>query len=401
MIPRGLVSPLAVAVALAAASLAGAAEVPVQASPVESRVAVVGDGVSSLTGVAVSPLLVLSVLGFVHWVKAAPDAALPLHATPWFWGITATVAAISLLASLCSKAALPGPVAKAVDAARYLEQKAVTLIAAGAFIPTIVRTMQAAGLDPASPDPSEAAQAGVVGGLALGIVALVVFGVVRIVSLTIDALVVLSPFALVDFVLYAARLALVMVILGAMAIHPLLGLLVSSVLILVCLLVAGWCVRLNVFASSCAWDLLTFRWRRVRADDGPVRAFAASGRHGPAVRTRGFVEPHEQGIRFRWRPWFVLPERSIVMPADRRVLIRGVVWSSVALEDGRTRIDLVLLPPRYQPHHEAVGSRLGARPVDGLIRRGIKETIEFVRGIFRMTNGAAAPGAATPASMEQ
>jgi hypothetical protein len=196
----------------------------------------------------------------------------------------------------------------------------------------------------------------------------------------------LSPFVAVDAVLVSVRTSVLGIILGSMLIHPVLALVICSLFVVGCALIFGWCVRVNLFAGSCMWDVLTMRWRRARASEGPMRAFMASGRQGPAIRTRGMVEPTGSGLRFRWRPWFVLPERSIDLPASRAVVVRGIIWSSIAREDGSRREELVLLPPRYLSHEEVVAGRVGGRVEDGLVRRSVRQTIEFVRGVVSWTS---------------
>lgn len=291
------------------------------------------------------------------------------------------VAAIALMTQL-GAGVLPLPARKVVSAADYLEEHVSGLIAAGIFLPTLAATLQAAGLAPSAEAAAEAPiQAGVAGGFGAGVVATIIFMVVRVVSLTVDALIMLSPFAAVDAVLLSLRTAVLGVILGSMAIHPVLALVVCSIIVLVSAVIAGWCLRLNLFAASCMWDILTIRWRRTRVHDGPMRAFMASGRRGPAIRTRGVVEPSDGRLRFRWRPWFILPARSIEVEAPDPVVIRGVVWSAVTAGHGDRRESLLLLPPRYLSHEEVVAVRLGGRVEDGFVRRSIRQTIDFVRGV--------------------
>jgi hypothetical protein len=384
-IPWMLVALIALGVGLAIAAAPAAPAVPAASAGVESRVNAFGHGLGQLTGLAISPLWVLALFGAIDWFNAVPDQSLPLHASPWVWGSALLVAAVALLTQV-GAGTLPGPARKVVCAADYLEEHISGLIAGGIFLPTLAATLEAAGIGPTAAAAADSPiQAGVLGGLGAGVLATLVFAIVRIVSLTVDALIMLSPFVAVDAVLHAARAAVLGIILGAMAIHPVLALVVCSLFIVGCALIVGWCVRVNLFAASCMWDILTFRWRRTRPADGPVRAFMATGGQGPAIRTRGVVEPADGRILFRWRPWFVLPQRSIEVEVPRSVVVRGMVWSSIAREDGGRREDIVLLPPRYLSHEETVAGRLGGRVEDGLVRRSIRQTIDFVRGVACLT----------------
>lgn len=387
-IPWMLVALIALGVGLTIAAAPASPAVPAATVGVEARVNAFGHGLGQLTGLAVSPLWVLALFGAMDWFNAAPDQAIPLHASPWVWGGALLVASVAMLTSVAA-GILPAPARKVVGAADYLEEQVSGLIAGGIFIPTLATTLEAAGLGPTAAAAADSPiQAGIVGGLGAGALATVVFLIVRIVSLTFDAFIMLSPFVAVDAVLHAVRAAVLGIILGSMAIHPVLALVVCSVLIIVCALVVGWCIRVNLFAASCMWDILTLRWRRTRPADGPVRAFMATGRRGPAIRTRGLLEPVHGRLLFRWRPWFVLPQRAIEVEAPRSVLVRGIVWSSIAHEEGGRREDIVLLPPRYFSHEETVAGRLGGRVEDGFVRRSIRQTIDFVRGVASL---AAAP----------
>jgi hypothetical protein len=387
-IPWMLIALVALGVGLSiAAAPAPAVSAAGAPASIESRVNAFGNGLGQLTGIAVSPLLVLSIFGAIDWYGAVAGEPLPLHASPWVWGTAITVAAIALLVPFVAGTAAPGPVAKFAAAARYLEEQFSGLIAAGIFLPTLSVTLSAAGLAPSAAAAADAPiQAGVAGGVGAGVLVTIVFLIVRVVSLTIDALIMLSPFVAVDAVLVSVRTSVLGIILGSMLIHPVLALVVCSLFVVGCALIFGWCVRVNLFAGSCMWDVLTMRWRRARASEGPMRAFMASGRQGPAIRTRGMVEPTRGGLRFRWRPWFVLPERSIDLPASRAVVVRGIIWSSIAREDGSRREELVLLPPRYLSHEEVVAGRVGGRVEDGVVRRSIRQTIEFVRGVVSWTS---------------
>lgn len=364
----------------------------------ESRADVLGSAFTQVTGTAISPLLVLSILGFFDWIRSDAGASLPLHASPWFWGVAMGLLVLFFLSSKISAVALPWPFKQVPKSLEVMEKNLTGLVAAGLLVPTVAGALQALDLDfGSSPAAGETA-----GGIAAGtlvVATAIVFFVVRAVSLTVDAMIFLSPFAVVDWALSGARTALVGVLLVAGWIHPLLGLGLSLVLVVACALVVGWCVRLNLFVFSCAWDVLTLRWKRAAPHEGPMRAFSAGRPLGPPPRTRGYVEVEGDRLTFRWRPWFVLPERRVALQGERKVLVRGVIYSSVAREDGSGQVDLLLLPPRYLAHHEVVGRRLGTPVVDGFVRRSIRQAIAFVKGILFMGSRLSAPaGTTSPAA---
>ncbi|MGA1045594.1 MAG: hypothetical protein ACO3ZY_10400, partial [Phycisphaerales bacterium] len=63
-------------------------------------------------------------------------------------------------------------------------------------------------------------------------------------------------------------------------------------------------------------------------------------------------------------------------------LTRGVVWSGVSSDVDGEPTPCFAFPPRYRGHEPAVATRLGAAVTDGIVLRGLKGTVQFVRGMF-------------------
>jgi hypothetical protein len=353
----------------------------VSEGPVESRALAVSLAIGQMTGLALSPVLVLGLFGLWDWMRLDGEVALPLHAQPWLWGPLLTM---SILAALGRTGSLTVPGAKyLIDVPQQINSKVTGLVSAGIFLPTVASSLEAAGLS--GPDDGFA-RAGF-GEWGLGAIALASFASVWIVSNTVDALRFLSPFAVVDATLTAARAALLGVVLAAVSIDsflgfPLLTLLICVPLAIGCGLIAGACIRLNLFATVCSWDMLTRRWRRTDPSSGPLRAFVARRHVGAPVRTMGRLDPSTDRFRFEWRPFFVLPARSIEVRTVNPILTRGVVWSVVSSEIDGGAAPCFAFPPRYRGHEPAVAARMGAAVADGIVLRGIKGTFEFVRGMF-------------------
>src|SRR5688572_11638146 len=109
-------------------------------TPVQSRApgAQFAESISTVTGVAISPLLGASAYGAVKYFQTAKDkrANLPWFAQPWFW-----VPALLLVAACFVKdtagTVLPTAAKKPLDVAESVENKISGLIAAGAFVPLI------------------------------------------------------------------------------------------------------------------------------------------------------------------------------------------------------------------------------------------------------------------------
>lgn len=386
--PIGPLALLAAAGASAAPlAIAAAPATDGDAAPPETRAMLVATGIAQVTGLAISPLLVLCAIGWRdHLAAGGQDAAaLPLHANLWLL-VPCTLVLGLLLGKKFASPATPLPIRKVLDAAEYMEAKLSALVAAGVLLPTIVATMSAATTSAAAGDDGAAVQsASILGGIATvawtAPLALVVYLSVWVTFHAVDALVVLSPFAIVDAMLVSARTAVLAAIGLAFAASPFLAFLLCLPIVVLSLLVAGWCVRLDLFALGIAGDILLRRWRGARADDGPLRAYLASGAHGAPVRTMGRVEPVDGGLRFRYRPLFVLPVRTLEIASARSDLVRGLLWSNLA--DRATGRGIVALPPRYQPHHAAVAARFTAEVRDGRIRRGLRGVRDALAIILR------------------
>ncbi|MFM2165352.1 MAG: hypothetical protein RL325_1789 [Planctomycetota bacterium] len=365
-IPFLIAAAVAATLALACAGEAFGASAAA-ASSNESRATVVATGVAHLTGLAISPLLVLVALGWVDFASAGGSSAatLPLHANPWLLIPCSAVLALALLKKVASPA-IPLPIRKVLDAAEYFEAKLSALVAAGVLLPTIVSTMAATTGGSA---PAQAA------GLAsdwatylwLAPLVVAVFLAVWISFHVVDALVVLSPFALLDGILVAIRGSVLALLAVALVVSPLLALALCVPIIVLSLLFAGWCIRLDLFALCVAGDILLARSRSTDPGAGPARAFLASRGLGAPIRTMGHAEPCERGVRFTYRPFFVLPRRTIELASDGGALVRGAIWSTMTRAARPSPI--LHLPPRYNPHALRVAARFRVEPRDGILRR--------------------------------
>ncbi|PTL75446.1 hypothetical protein [Vitiosangium sp. GDMCC 1.1324] len=339
---------------------------------------------TTLTGVAMSPLLGMGLLGATTYLQAPAErrATLPWHLQPWAWGP-------ALLLVLCvalkdSLLALPGlsVLKKPLDAAEVVENKvsgavamplvtkgaaaALALPLAGAVASAaqlVLPTAHAAG--PASAALSGAAAAAFYGvGLVLAAGA---FAAVWLVSHAVNVLVLLSPVALVGTALKLARLTLLGFPMLCAALSPTLGLLVCAAYLALAWWLAGRCFRLLVFGWVSSMDLLLLRWRRQRVEGTAVRAFAAELEGVPA-RTYGTLTRTEAGaVDFTFRPWLVLPARTVQVAESVACVEveRGLLWPEVVRVAAPSRevLPLVRLPPRYRNLEAAVAMAFGALPV--------------------------------------
>ena len=343
----------------------------------ESRAGAITSGITQITGLAINPLVVLIVIGVYeyYWPTAGNP---PLHANPWFWGSLCALLAFSLGLRLLTPL-IPG-FGKLLKGVILVEQKIMGLLTAGLLIPTIVSTLENAGFT--SNNHDQVAAAGFFGTSGYVVAGLLIYSVVWVVSHVIDSLVLLSPFALIDATLLTMRGTLLAILGVAYWIHPAISAGICCVLIVICFLIAGWCIRINILASTFAFDLLTLRCKWMRPNQWPIRVFI-TGKSGLApTRTRGLLERDPDGLRVRWRRFYWLTKRSTVLHRGSAKLVRGVVWSELYAESSPKVLVTLILPPRYFNHDQWITEHLEIPAENGTIRRGLAGVVDFFRNIW-------------------
>lgn len=344
----------------------------------ESRAGAITSGITQITGLAINPLLVLIVIGVLDWQSLPEGATPPLHANPWFWGSLCALLAFSLGLRLLTPL-IPG-FGKLLKGVILVEQKIMGLLTAGLLIPTIALTMENTGLT--SSDHAQVAVAGIFGTSGYVVAGLLIYSVVWVVSHVIDSLVLLSPFALIDATLLTMRGALLAILGVAYWIEPAISAGICCVLIVICFLIAGWCIRINILASTFAFDLLTLRCKWMRPNQWPIRVFI-TGKSGLApTRTRGLLERDPDGLRVRWRRFYWPIKRSTVLHRGSAKLVRGVVWSELYAESSPKVLVTLILPPRYFNHDQWITEHLEIPAENGTIRRGVAGVVDFFRNIW-------------------
>lgn len=348
------------------------------------------EGVSEITGVAISPLLGVSAMGAWTYFKTEESERhrLPWYCHPYVWGTGLSLILICLLKDFLGAAA-PALVKKPLDFAELFENKASALVASVGFVPLVALAMaQADKIQPqaAAPLPGTGMAvlplAGIIDFSAhtpwISIpVALVAFGVVWLSSHAINVLIALSPFGIVDAGLKLGKLGLIALVAGSTAIHPYAGAIVSLALIFIALLLAGWSFRLTLFGTLMGSDfLLNKRAANGDLEDG-VKGFLARRTDGVPVRTLVRLKSDAEGRpALSFHPWLVLPERRIEIPESSMVVCRGLLHPTLAHvheETGAPARSSLILLPRYRRLEEAIAGRYGCQEVvDGTLLRGLK-----------------------------
>jgi hypothetical protein len=350
-----------------AAAKASASSGPIDRSPG----APVAHALSTVTGIAISPLLGTSAYGAYQYFRTneAARGALPWYAQPKFWA-PALLIVLVCAAKDSFGPAVPPMLKKPLDILEVAENKFSGLIAAGAVVPFAMDAFSKLLLDEAG--HLEATGSGgmaMIHSLAVNWapaldlltvpVGIAVFAIVWMASHAINVLILLSPWGGVDAALKAARTALLGLVTLTATMNPWLGALLSVVVIVVAYFVAGWSFRLTVFGTILCWDFFTGRRSRFQVSTAGNRMFAGSSLPSVPVRTYGTLQRRADGaLEFVYRPWLLMKARTAPV-AERPEAIAvgaGAFFSVVTRSNGGA---LFLLPPRYRGSEQALVDAYG------------------------------------------
>jgi hypothetical protein len=349
---------------------------------------------STITGVAISPLLGVSAVGCYQYCKAETEeqrAKLPWFASPLFW-VPAFLVLLACFVKDTAGTALPTAAKKPFDAMETVEHKISGLVATGAFVPIMVGIIHEANSTGGQPSLSLAS----LGFAAVTLpnwlydilvtpVAMALFFIVCLASNSINILILLSPFTTVDAALKTFRASVLASVVGTAAFghwtgHPWIGALWSLVIILISYLIAGWSFRLSHFGLVFVWQFFSGGRYRFHPDPKENRMFL--GRKADRVPTRTFgslVRNAEGELVFNYRPWLVLPRRTLVLPAGKYEAGRGLFYSEILRVEGDSARTVFLLPPHYRGHEEEIAriyNLAGTREV------GLRAAWAWFKGLF-------------------
>lgn len=369
--------------------------------------------VTLTTGVPISPLLGVSGLGAWRWWRtpAAARAELPWYARPWFWG-TGLFLVFLFAANTTIGAAVPG-LKKPMDFVEEHENKFSALVASpivllevkrllGLGFPAMAGTGVASGSPVAGAGLAFVASAEPLAGaaklfvdLGLGVLYLACFFLVFIAFHAIQVMIALSPSALLDMLLRGFRLTLLGLLGVSSWIHPYLGATLGFAILFIAWLTAGWSFRLTVYGSVLSWEFLTGRDGSADPASAPLAAFSQRGLKGVKPRSYGRLEGDGAGAWiFRYRPWLVLPRRSVALPPGEMAVLKGAL-SPLLVRHGALRPQtLMRFPPRFRTREAELAARLGAGEVlEGRIVRGFRAAWQWLKELVLGTPESAVRGA--------
>ena len=376
---------------------AAGANPPPPAAADHSPAAPLAGAISTVTGIAISPLLGTGAYGAYQWTVAKDDAA--RAALPWYAHWSFFGPALLLVGLCAAKDALggvmPPGLKKPLDVLETVENKATGLVAACAVVPFTMAAVSKMVLGGKTAATGAALLPAGLAMLPVGAIdsswllnvltipfGVAMFALVWMASHAITVLILLSPWGAIDAALKAARTTLLGVLTLTATINPWVGALLSLVVVAVAYFAAGWAFRLTVFGSEFCWDFFTLRKNRFTPQENDNAMFAGANLPDVPVRTYGrLVQRTEGGLEFIYHPWLVLPVRVAKMPAAKLAVGRGLFFSSVFAEGGGT---FFLLPPRYHGHEEMLAR---AYRMDGVRDADLRKAWGTLKELF---GGAAA-----------
>jgi len=342
-----------------AVSAQSASAKPADPNPAAKKVC---ETVSLITGVAISPLMGVSGVGAYDYFKAkTPEAKakLPWFANPLFW-----IPAMLLVGACFLKdtvgIAVPTILKKPFDVAETIEHKISGLVATGAFVPVVVSMMHEVNATAPSAALSSLGFAAItmpnwLYDVLVTPVAMAAFFIVFLASNAINILILLSPFSTVDAALKGFRTTILASVVGTSFVNPWIGAAWALIVILISWLIAGWSFRLSHFGLSFVWDFVTGRKHRFHPDAKENKMFLGRKCEKVPTRTYGKLSRSDKGeLIFNYRPWLVLPQRTLTLPAGNYEAGRGVFYSEILRVEGDSAKTVILLPPRYRGHEEEI-----------------------------------------------
>lgn len=337
---------------------------------------------STITGVAISPLLGVGVVGAYDYFKL-PKAKHHWYASPFFWVPALLLVVLVGLKDLLG-ATTPNLLKKPFDVAETVENKLSALIMAGAFVPIAVAIFPHAQPQSGLGYPLAMLDAGTVLNTLLVPLAWAIFAVVWLVFHSVHALILLSPFSSVDAALKAFRLFVLALVAATSLANAFVGAALAAALIVVCYFLSGWAFRLLVLSQVFLWDVLTLRHRRFTPTVNANWMFNATALDKTPARSYGrLLQDAAGGRSFAYRPWLILSERCVAVPAAPLVVGRGLFYPELLkIQPGTDGTQtLFTLSPRYRTHEEDLRQAYALKEVRDIgLLGGLKAILNWLRG---------------------
>jgi len=360
------------------------------------------EGVSQLTGVAVSPLLGVSIIGTWKYFTTPEELrdTLPWICHPIFWCIGFGVLLLCFFKDTIGAIA-PAFVKKPLDFLELFEDKFSAIIAGSAFVPFLVQ--QYTAFAPTSSGMTEGTAMIPTPILAVidpvwiwTPIALVGFFTVWIVSHAVTTLAALSPFRILEVFLKGARLALLGFVGLLYVISPVLAAILCVILMVICAFLAPKAFRLSVYGTVVGLDLVRSLIHKRPLDREKIRGFLMK-RGSRLIKAGSFGKaiPCEEGaLVFRSRWAFVGVDRKLRFPSETKlVLTKGLLFPTIRIVDENGSESTVIhLLPSARHHADEIAAHLGLEVRETPVTKGFRSARKWVSDTFSRSS---IPGVST------
>ncbi|MBN1573702.1 MAG: hypothetical protein JW984_10955 [Deltaproteobacteria bacterium] len=368
------------------------------------RSEMIASEISTMVGIAINPLLGMVCVGGFEFYKAKTKSEpLSWYNSLWFLIPAALILLIIALKDTIGEA-LP-PLKKFLDGFELVEHKVFAVLAFSSRVPSIVDSLNAPlskyvssildnfGIATAYAATSGGLAGGVGDGVSniISIVAVilivlfcaVIFFVVWLTSGVVETLSFLSPIPFAGLLLKIVRLLLLFFFTVLSILSVFLGFIISMIIVLLCIKLAGWSFRLSVFGIVIFKDNITMKWKRfdVRGEKH-IRVFSSKNIESVKNRSYGRFIKEGDKLVFLYKPFLVFKERSIFIDErpDNLKIAKGLLYPSVVIFDSISNSHTLLfhLRPMYRNHEENVAELIG-------IQKDVHQlwVVTKLRGIWR------------------
>jgi hypothetical protein len=372
----------------------------------------ISTALATVTSTAISPLVGVCVLGVWRYYHTPPlqRDQLPVIQKPKFW-----IPIMVLLVLIFIKDTFGGfapLIKKPLDAAEvlFVNHASLVLVAFPVVLNQVARVMGFQSIRglfayllsgpvvyAAAPETAGAQHVFSVATAALySILGLVITFVVWLVGHSFDVLALISPFPFVDFLLKAARNTIFAVLAITALISPHLGLLLCLGVIVLSVLIFGWALRVAVFGTVFAWELLRLLVfdARVKASPGETVPAFSTRVHRIPRRTYGRLQVGQEGnLIFDYRRLLVGPKKQVLIGKKSSFEVgQGLFFPSVIepIESAEKHRTVFRLLPTYRGAEESVRLCLELAGVrDIRLTKGLRSFWKFASDDKAESSGAA------------
>lgn len=341
---------------------------------------IIADEISRATGVAISPILGISVLGAYTYYTTPIEKRdqVPWHAKPPFW-VPLLIVLLGIILKDSSKIALPKIIIMPLDAIETLMEKNTSavlglIVVLSSITEKGIEQLRLAGHEVSFSLLSSAHAADSLNGTvatastglfemtALYLLVTVVFGIVWVVSQSFNFLIFLCPFSWLDLLLATFKNSVVTLLAGAYLINPILGLFAASVIIVISLFLFARSYRFVIFGTIFSSDILFKKSRKNTMNQERIKAFAGSAVAGVPSLSYGFLTQQDSALVFHYKPWLIRSSRSVKtsFTCDRCEIGKGTLSPVIIAPKNNAKKyrTLFRLRPLYHSHEKRVAEIL-------------------------------------------